>query len=211
MSAVESSAFPISDGRDRDCSVCRVGRAPCGARPPQNRASGFSRTRLKARRGSAFSAGWVCRVWVVMTVAHARDRPDPSGRVTFDRERSLLVSRVRPTFSGAFAARAANAGIGSTATLGWLAVAFLTLAYVGALGQPGDGRVRTFGLASVALYILPEIVFLVLAPVVSADLASDWQGGVYNWVSECLFPGWGRGDVVPVGADHLLPNLTAGA
>ena len=47
----------------------------------------------------------------------------------------------------------------------------MTLAYVGALGQPGDGRVRTFGLASVALYILPEIVFLVLAPVVSADLA----------------------------------------
>ena len=114
--------------------------------------------------------------WVVMTVAHARDRPDPSGRVTFDRERSLLGSRVRPTFSGAFAARAANGGIGSTATLGWLTVAFLTVAYVGALGQPGDGRVRTFGLASVALYILPEIVFLVLAPVVSADLASGRAG-----------------------------------
>ena len=62
-----------------------------------------------------------------------------------------------------------------------------------------------FGLASVALYILREIVFVVLAPVVSADLASDWQGGVCNWVSGCLFPGWCRCDVVPVGADHLLP------
>jgi amino acid transporter len=48
-----------------------------------------------------------------------------------------------------------------------------------------------FGLASVALYTLPAIVFLVPAALVSAELASGWKGGVYNWVSEGLSPGLG--------------------
>jgi len=48
-----------------------------------------------------------------------------------------------------------------------------------------------FGLASVALYTLPAIVFLVPASLVSAELASGWKGGVYNWVSEGLSPGMG--------------------
>jgi len=48
-----------------------------------------------------------------------------------------------------------------------------------------------FGLASVVLYVLPAIVFLVPASLVSAELASGWEGGVYNWVSEGLSPGMG--------------------
>jgi glutamate:GABA antiporter len=43
-----------------------------------------------------------------------------------------------------------------------------------------------FGLASVFLYVLPAIVFLVPTSLVSAELASGWKGGVYNWVSKGL-------------------------
>jgi amino acid transporter len=79
--------------------------------------------------------------------------------------------------------------VGSKATLSWLALAFLTLGSVGDLGT--SPALAVFGLASVALYVLPAIVFLVPASLVSAELASGWQGGVYNWVSEGLSPGMG--------------------
>jgi amino acid transporter len=48
-----------------------------------------------------------------------------------------------------------------------------------------------FGLASVVLYVIPAIVFLVPAALVSAELASGWKGGVYNWVSEGISPAMG--------------------
>jgi amino acid transporter len=41
-----------------------------------------------------------------------------------------------------------------------------------------------FGLASVFLYAVPAFVFLVPVSLVAAELASGWQGGVYNWVRE---------------------------
>jgi amino acid transporter len=43
-----------------------------------------------------------------------------------------------------------------------------------------------YGLAAVFLYILPAIVFLLPTSLVSAELASGWNGGVYNWVSQGL-------------------------
>jgi amino acid transporter len=48
-----------------------------------------------------------------------------------------------------------------------------------------------FGLASVLLYVIPAVVFLVPAALVSAELASGWKGGVYNWVSEGISPAMG--------------------
>jgi glutamate:GABA antiporter len=48
-----------------------------------------------------------------------------------------------------------------------------------------------FGLPSVVLYAIPAIVFLVPAALVSAELASGWTGGVYNWVSEGISPAMG--------------------
>jgi amino acid transporter len=47
------------------------------------------------------------------------------------------------------------------------------------------------GLASVVIYVLPAIVFLLPASLVSAELASGWPGGVYNWVSEGISPRMG--------------------
>ncbi len=79
--------------------------------------------------------------------------------------------------------------VGSKARLTWLALAFLTVGSVGDLGTAP--ALAVFGLASVVLYVVPAIVFLVPASLVSAELASGWQGGVYNWVSEGLSPGMG--------------------
>ena len=77
----------------------------------------------------------------------------------------------------------------SRATLSWLAIALLTLGSVGDLGSTPATAV--FGLASVVLFVVPAIVFLVPAALVSAELASGWRGGVYNWVTEGISPKMG--------------------
>ena len=54
---------------------------------------------------------------------------------------------------------------------------------VGSVGYLGSApAMSVFGLASVFLYILPAFVFLVPVSLVAAELASGWEGGVYNWV-----------------------------
>ena len=68
-------------------------------------------------------------------------------------------------------------------------MALLTLGSVGDLG--GAPATAVLGLASVVLYVLPAIVFLLPAALVSAELASGWKGGVYNWVSEGISPRMG--------------------
>ena len=80
------------------------------------------------------------------------------------------------------AKRRGRAPAGAKATLSWLAMAMLTLGSVGDLGATPATAV--LGLASVALYVLPAIAFLLPASLVSAELASGWPGGVYNWVSQ---------------------------
>ena len=62
------------------------------------------------------------------------------------------------------------------------ALAMMTVGSVGYLGSAPATSV--FGLASVFLYILPAFVFLVPVSLVAAELASGWEGGVYNWVRE---------------------------
>jgi glutamate:GABA antiporter len=83
-------------------------------------------------------------------------------------------------------ARSPTAG---KATLTWLAMAMLTLGSVGDLGATPATAV--LGLASVVIYVLPAVVFLLPASLVSAELASGWPGGVYKWVSEGISPRMG--------------------
>src|ERR1700686_3082805 len=64
----------------------------------------------------------------------------------------------------------------------WPALAMMTVGSVGYLGSAPATAV--LGLASVLLYVLPALVFLVPVSLVAAELASGWPGGVYNWVSE---------------------------
>ena len=87
------------------------------------------------------------------------------------------------------AKRRARSPAGSKATLTWLAMAMLTLGSVGDLGATPATAV--LGLASVVIFVLPAIVFLLPASLVSAELASGWPGGVYNWVSEGISPRMG--------------------
>jgi len=87
------------------------------------------------------------------------------------------------------AKRRARPTAGSKATLTWLAMALLTLGSVGDLGATPATAV--LGLASVVIYVVPAIVFLLPASLVSAELASGWPGGVYNWVSEGISPRMG--------------------
>src|SRR3984957_1843907 len=66
--------------------------------------------------------------------------------------------------------------------ISWTTLALLT---VGSVGTPGSAPpLAVLGLASVFLYVLPALVFLVPVSLVAAELASGWPGGVYNWVSE---------------------------
>src|SRR6516164_5725066 len=95
----------------------------------------------------------------------------------------ITVARRRPLLAHRAAARPGRRFIT------WLALAMMTVGSVGDLGSAP--ALAVFGLASVSLYVLPAIVFLVPASLVSAELASGWQGGVYNWVSEGLSPAMG--------------------
>src|SRR6516164_5760602 len=62
----------------------------------------------------------------------------------------------------------------------WPALAILTVGSVGYLGSAPE--LSVFRLASVFLYVLPALVFLLPVSLVAAELASGWPGGVYNWV-----------------------------
>src|SRR5665213_3854772 len=66
--------------------------------------------------------------------------------------------------------------------ISWAVLAMMTVGSVGYLGSTPATSV--FGLASVFLYVLPAIAFLVPVSLVAAELASGWEGGVYNWVRE---------------------------
>jgi glutamate:GABA antiporter len=66
--------------------------------------------------------------------------------------------------------------------ISWTALALLTVASVGNLGSAS--ALAVVGFASVFLYVLPALVFLVPVSLVAAELASGWPGGVYNWVSQ---------------------------
>src|SRR6187200_1547512 len=112
----------------------------------------------------------------------------------------LRITRARPDSSGmsSIEARAgatgapAPAAVASTTVrpaakrtfITWTALAMMITGSVASLRSAPTMAV--FGLASVFLYVLPAIVFLVPTSLVSAELASGWKGGVYNWVSKGL-------------------------
>ncbi|HXW34658.1 MAG TPA: APC family permease [Acidimicrobiales bacterium] len=75
-----------------------------------------------------------------------------------------------------------TAQVPSRRYISWTVLAMMTVGSVGYLGSTPATSV--FGLASVFLYVLPAFVFLVPVSLVAAELASGWQGGVYNWVRE---------------------------
>lgn len=65
--------------------------------------------------------------------------------------------------------------------ISWIALALMTTSSVASL-RPSP-TMAVYGLACIFLYLVPAIVFLLPTALVSAELASGWKGGVYNWVS----------------------------
>jgi glutamate:GABA antiporter len=68
------------------------------------------------------------------------------------------------------------------AFISWVALALMTTSSVASL-RPSP-TMAVYGLACVFLYLVPALVFLLPTSLVSAELASGWDGGVYNWVSQ---------------------------
>ena len=66
--------------------------------------------------------------------------------------------------------------------ISWVALAMMTTSSVASLRAAPTMAV--YGLACVFLYLLPALVFLLPTSLVSAELASGWEGGIYKWVSE---------------------------
>jgi amino acid transporter len=66
--------------------------------------------------------------------------------------------------------------------ISWLALALMTTSSVASL-RPSP-TMAVYGLACIFLYLVPALVFLLPTSLVSAELASGWDGGVYNWVSQ---------------------------
>ena len=65
--------------------------------------------------------------------------------------------------------------------ISWIALAMMTTSSVASLRAAPTMAV--YGLACVFLYVVPAIVFLLPTSLVSAELASGYEGGIYNWVS----------------------------
>ncbi|QFU88946.1 hypothetical protein YIM_18830 [Amycolatopsis sp. YIM 10] len=67
------------------------------------------------------------------------------------------------------------------AWISWVALALMTTSSVASL-RPSP-TMAVYGLACVFLYLVPALVFLLPTSLVSAELASGFKGGVYNWVA----------------------------
>lgn len=74
-------------------------------------------------------------------------------------------------------------------SLGVFQLAILTVVVVASLRSLP--AMAGYGLASVLLFIIPAILFLVPTALVAAELATGWKGGVFVWVSEAFGTKWG--------------------
>lgn len=70
----------------------------------------------------------------------------------------------------------------ATKYITWVTLALMTTSSVASLRAAPTMAV--YGLACVFLYLLPAVLFLLPTSMVSAELASGWNGGVYRWVED---------------------------
>jgi glutamate:GABA antiporter len=74
-------------------------------------------------------------------------------------------------------------------SIGWPAMAMLIVASTGSIAQLSDSA--EYGLDAVAIYLIPAVLFLIPVGLVSAELATGWDGGIYRWVSAAFGQRWG--------------------
>ena len=72
----------------------------------------------------------------------------------------------------------------SVAMIAWPALAMMMVASVGSIAQLSDSA--TFGLGAVTVYLIPALLFLLPVGLVSAELATSHEGGIFVWVREAF-------------------------
>lgn len=90
------------------------------------------------------------------------------------------------TVESAAAEKVKAAAMPSAKTITWLTMCFMTVSAVASIRNTPSMAV--YGLACIFLYALPAIVFLLPTSLIAAELASGWDGGVYNWVRQGISP-----------------------
>ena len=68
--------------------------------------------------------------------------------------------------------------------IAWPALALMMVASVGSIAQLSDSA--TFGLGAVTVYLIPALLFLLPVGLVSAELATSHEGGIFVWVREAF-------------------------
>lgn len=66
----------------------------------------------------------------------------------------------------------------------WPVLAMMMVAGVGSIAQLSDSA--TFGLGAVTVYLVPALLFLLPVGLVSAELATSHEGGIFIWVREAF-------------------------
>src|SRR5215203_5972085 len=94
---------------------------------------------------------------------------------------AMEVPAHRPGPAPAEAQAAPRPARTTTKYISWVALALMTTSSVASL-RPSP-TMAVYGLACIFLYLVPAIIFLLPTSLVSAELASGYEGGVYNWVA----------------------------
>ncbi|WP_341578924.1 APC family permease [Microbacterium schleiferi] len=79
---------------------------------------------------------------------------------------------------------APRSGTAAAPAMGMSATTMALLIATAVASVRGLPAMAVYGWASVFLYILPAIVFMIPVALVAAELASGWKGGVFVWVKE---------------------------
>lgn len=73
---------------------------------------------------------------------------------------------------------------GSTVFMSVAQLAMLTVVVVASLRSLP--AMASYGLGSVALFVIPALLFLIPTALVAAELATGWKGGIFVWVREAF-------------------------
>ena len=68
--------------------------------------------------------------------------------------------------------------------LSWPVMAFLIIACTGSIAQLSAAS--EYGLGAIFIYLIPAVLFMVPSALISAELATGWDGGVFTWVREAF-------------------------
>jgi amino acid transporter len=68
--------------------------------------------------------------------------------------------------------------------LAWPVMAFLIIATTGSIAQLTAAS--EYGLGAITVYLIPAVLFMVPSALISAELATGWDGGIFAWVREAF-------------------------